>query len=464
MKLSRAKIKIITTGVAFLASFPAPAAKFYCDNKNTIATADETTLIGQVIKSKKTVELQILMIDSEKPTLISTIQSANTVTLGGAKFNIPVFAQSHKNSSAAISMNAQFIVDQSISDIAKASYINQSTKYFPYKTIPDEKLKTEIEKLIKDEKKSGELADLFNSTGKKCTKQITDQYQLEFNALDGPDFFQFTRDLINNEQLFKESHPGVVIDKYKSFIKTTKKLLDNCYLPAELSEFGKKHNLLNSIGSIYNENMPICTGLIFKKNNHVLTARHCFEFLKNIELQKNLRNNLWFKKASEDNEYQVCAILERDALDKRKFDKAIDDQVVIRIAAPSTNAPPIEIVSRNSIKIPSADTSPANKPTSLLQISLFPFAKLIRPETFKSGFVQSTNPACIALSKEEGCFGHTCSAIRGGSGASIFLAESNNISLVGTHIGADSKALPDCKAPQQRQINSATYIESALKK
>lgn len=462
MKLSRAKIKIIITGVAFSASFPAPAAKFYCGNKNSIATANETTLIGQVINSKKPVELQMLMIDSEKPTLISTIQPANTVTLGVAKLNIPGFAQSHKNASAAISLNAQFIVDQSISEIAIASYISQPTKYSPYKTISDSKLKAEIEKLIKDTKKADELAGLFDSIGNKCTDQITNQYKVEFNALDGPDLFQFTRDLINNEQLFKESHPGAHIDKYKSFIRTTAKLLDNCYFPAELSEFSKKHNLLNSIGSIYNESTPICTGLIFKKNNHVLTARHCFEFLKNIELQKNLRDNLWFKKASEDNEYQVCAILERDALDIRKFDKAIDDQVIIRIAAPSTNAPPIEIVSRNSIKIPSTDTNLVNKPTSLLQISLFPFANLIRPETFKSGFVQSTNPACIALSKEEGCFGHTCSAIRGGSGASIFLAESNNISLVGTHIG-DSKVLDDCKAPQQRQINSATYIESALK-
>lgn len=402
------------------------------------------------------------MVDSEMPTAIRAIQPVSNVALGMAKLNVPAFAQNPTNLSIMISMNAKFAIDQGVESSTIASYVGQLGKYSPYKTIPDEKIQTEIEKIVKNKKNSGELADLFKSQGSKCTEQTTREYRLAYNAISGPDIFRFTKELINNEQSFKESHSGVPIKKYKSFIKATEKLLDNCYLPIEKSTFSKSHKLFDSIGSIYSESTPICTGLVFRKNNHVLTARHCFEFIKYIELQKNLRDSLWFKKAGEENEYQVCSILEKDALDRSKFEKAIDDQVVIRIAAPITDARNIELISRDAIKIPSADASLTNMPTSLIQISLFPFASLIRPDTFKSGFVQGTNPACIALSIEEGCFGHSCNAIPGGSGASIFLAESTDLSLVGTHIG-DSQSKSDCKIPKQRQINVATYVKSALK-
>lgn len=53
MKLSRVEIKAITIGLASLISMPAPAAKFYCDNQNIIAVAEETSLLGEVVNSKK---------------------------------------------------------------------------------------------------------------------------------------------------------------------------------------------------------------------------------------------------------------------------------------------------------------------------------------------------------------------------------------------------------------------------
>jgi len=461
MQRSRSKIQAAVIGVTMLVSVPVSADKFYCDNRTIVAASQETSLLGEVVTSKNNIELQVLMTDAHTPTDTRRLLSPNTVVLEVGQMTTPGFSKSFKSLSGMIPMNLKFSIDQGVDGAARASYVDRPGKPSPFKTMPDEKIQEEIGRIIADKKSADKLADLLKSQGGQCTTKITSKYRLAYNAISGPDMFRFAKQLLDDEQSFKKNHPGISVDKYKAFIQSAGSLLDSCYLPAEGAQFSNDHKLFDLIGSIYTDQLPICSGLIFNKGNHVLTARHCFEFVSHVELQRNSRDRLWFKKAGGEDEYQICAILEKDALDRTKFEKASDDQVMVRIAAPITNAPNIAVISSDAIKVPSGDEGGPDTPTQLIQISLFPLASLIRPTTFKTGFVQGSNPSCVALSKEQGCFGHSCSAIPGGSGASIFLAKATTLSLVGTHIG-DSQSKSDCKIPGQRQVNVAAYINRAV--
>lgn len=461
MDISPCVIKIIFAGFIFFSSMLVKAERFYCETREVVGI-EETSLTNEIINVREAPRLKLEVSKGYEPIPINTNRTIEGVLHGNMKIDLPMYFGSPIRTVSAVSMKASFSIDQDGSNVARVIYLNPSRNPSPYRTIPDQKIDGLILGRVGNKDTATLLADFLKSKDNKCTRQITNQYQLAFNAIDAREIYEKTKKFVSNEEVFRLEHSQDVFEKYKKFVFWAGELLDKCYIPAESSDFVRRHNALQVLGSISHEGTPFCTGTLVKSGNHVLTARHCFQFFSNLELQKNLRGKFWFKLAGSSDEYQVCAVVGKSALNGSKFEKAIDDQVMVRIASPVNITTTINLIQRDELKAVTKDTTVDKPPTKLIQISLFPFSSLVRPGGFKSGFVQGANPACVALSKEAGCFAHTCSAIRGGSGASIFLAEAETMSLVGTHIG-DSEMLPDCKAPQHLQVNAATYIESALK-
>jgi V8-like Glu-specific endopeptidase len=329
---------------------------------------------------------------------------------------------------------------------------------YPYKTTTDYKIGSITQELYPNIP-TKIIEDITSPKG-SCNNYATDKYKASHRIIySSSELFNGTVARLKSGQ-FPPHFSSYQKKLSEDFVDATREVLANCYIPAEESMFAQHHAILKSIGTIYDGVNPICTALLVARDGKILTARHCFDSLTKRTSDK-IKSALLFKPANDNNTYEICSILERNAfLNKSRLAK--DDQVVARIAK-GDFSPAILIIPPSS-ELTTPDTrKPENSPASLVQISQFPFASLVFPERFKSGFVQSISSSCIVLSKEAGCFSHTCSATFGGSGSSIFFSTMDNLSLAGTHIGDSTNNYDDCTLPYELQLNSGTYINERIR-
>ncbi|WP_152623769.1 trypsin-like serine peptidase [Pseudomonas sp. PI1] len=437
------------------------AAQFSCPKATIASLATETLLPWVTFEEQSPVNLTRSAGSNPSPTIrnvsVSSLISANELRL--SSFSDQRLAQPSATG-GGVRYARHFrqpteIISSSESWLAE---FNPNNPLYPYKTMPDNKIKSTVLELYPDISKK--TIDTIVSPNESCDNYTTENYKTARSIIySSKELFIGTINYLKTNNFpseFTSSQKQKILD----FIDVTREILTSCYIPAEESRFAQSHAILKSIGTIYDGVNPICTALLIGRQGKILTARHCFDSL-NQQVQKESQANLWFQPAYENNTYQICSILEKNALSKEPK-LAKDDQVIARIAPGNFSPTAITIPPPSELKTPSK-SSPEINPTPLVQISQFPFSSLVLPKIFKSGFVQSINPSCIILSKESGCFSHTCSATPGGSGAPIFFIQPNILALAGTHIGDSADDYSDCSLPHELQMNGGTYINDKVR-
>lgn len=501
MAIIKSNNHVLLLVIALLFISPVYGQKFYCDDF-TFTSTDETMLPGVLVSKNSPpkgnqINEGLSPGNSHSSTELLRSHSSNswlgTFSPNGLYSNKSTASTDYLNTPERFvnrAMNAKFshtdsLVDwrqPKVSDKPLSPYfpnpalpreltqsINASTKPYGasdfenkpliikkpnnFRIITPALVRDEIKTSIKDVKLAYTLYDIYLPKSDSCTESVVNRYDIDYYSIKSPDTYKLVKEFIDSEMDFAKKHPSLSIAMYKDFVSTARELLSKCYIPAEKSSFSKQYNVLRKVGAIYIDEEPVCTGLIFNSANKVLTARHCFETIAKGMAFKQA----WFKPANGVDAHQVCAISEKAALDLNQFSSAEKDQIFIRIAAKDTPAGNVKIASRESLSPLGKGNSFDNLPTELRQISLFEFARLVSPYEFNSGFVESVTGSCMALAKENGCFIHTCSTIPGGSGASIFLAHTDQLTLIGTHIGASSDNT-DCTSDKRVKFNVATYI------
>lgn len=269
---------------------------------------------------------------------------------------------------------------------------------------------------------------------------------------------------LDNADSYKAKYGPFAAGAVKDYVDSLRTMLDSCYVPAEQSAFAIRHRLLQQIGRLSLATEPICTGLLLGSAQYMLTARHCFFYdVSRGPLDPTSLSNLWFQVGSGSNRYQACAIAESNAFAADRFGTVAADQVLVRIARGAPAPQKLTAVSKASLSLVSDfKQGVRDAPTLLAQISDFPLASKIDAAKYPSGMVQGKAPFCAAISKDSGCFVHMCSAIGGGSGSALFLAEDAGISLVGTHIGEATEAAADCRNAPFSNLNVAAYPNPVL--
>jgi hypothetical protein len=284
-------------------------------------------------------------------------------------------------------------------------------------------------------------------------------------VLRGHSIDAFVGEYLSNTVKFLGEHGAYTGTVMKEYIAATKSMLSSCYTPVEDSEFGARNkSIFNQLGSLTSGIDSHCTGLLVGSGQYILTARHCFFKDSSAQLlDKSVTSDMWFRPISSKDRFQACAISNagREILTKSTY--ARSDQILVRIAKGATKPSQLHYVSQADLKS-IADYSPGatDAPTLLVQISEFPLAKLLEPTKFSSGFVLTSVGICAATTKDDGCFVHMCRAIGGGSGSALFVANANELKLVGTHIGGASSNYSDCKKGALTNLNVGTYPNQDL--
>lgn len=435
------------------------AALFSCPKVSTTSLATETPLPWVIFEEQSSVN--IARLEGSNPTIRSVSDSSSVST---SELRLLSFSDQNLAQSSAAEGGVRYIHHfRQTPEIVQSpenwlEKFNPNKGLYPYKTTPDNKIESTVLELYP--KTPRKTIDSITSPNGSCDNYTTENYKTAHSIIySSKELFAGTINYLKTNNLPSEltsSQKKKILD----FIDATREVLTSCYIPAEESKFAQSHAILKSIGTIYDGINPICTALLVGSQGRILTARHCFDSLSQRNLKES-QSSLWFQPAYENNTYQICSILEKNALSK-DLKLAKDDQVIARIAPGNFSPTAITIPPPETIKTPNS-SSPEIKPTPLVQISHFPLSSLILPERFKSGFVQSINPSCIIISKESGCFSHTCSATPGGSGAAIFISQPKTLALAGTHIGDSPDNYSDCRLPHDFQMNGGTFINDKVR-
>jgi len=329
------------------------------------------------------------------------------------------------------------------------------------RTISTDDSETQITESMSPSPKGGNAKDLIDRYRNKnlsaCTPEITNAYQKQRIALKGTGIGlpqELARLYLNNRNEFNRQHSEKTVQELTAkYIDSFKQLIDNCYTAAEQSSFVKDHSLMSRLGRITWADNDACTGMLVGKGTYVLTARHCFKEI-------NSHSDLWFRPATSQDRYQVCAIGQANALSEDKLKDVAQDQVIVRIAPGLKDPAAISVLLKSSLRsMVEEKNGDTTAPTLLTQISYMPLANTVSPNRFPSGYVQGKSGVCAAKEKNKGCFSHFCSMESGGSGSALFVANQKDLTLAGTHIG-DSDKTNNCE--ESFVLNVATYINKAL--
>lgn len=311
------------------------------------------------------------------------------------------------------------------------------------------------------------LKDAINSPkAADCSSWIVSSYQTEENNLKAispnEDYESETKRYLDNQEMYKIVS-GDKFEKVRRYVAALKKLLDSCYAPAEESAFVAEKSLLSRLGVIMLGERAICTGLLMGDGTYVLTARHCLlEASTNKALARNSLSDLWFRVSDGTDRHQVCAAVGKDILDNTIYTTKTD-QVLLRISSGLPKQEKIQTVGKIALRAVGDDISNEDAPTLLVQISFLPLAKSIGPDKYKSGMVESTSQYCAVIATDTGCFVNTCSGLKGGSGAALFVAKNGPvIKLAGTFIGRGATNASDCTNERATYYNTAAYVNETL--
>lgn len=300
------------------------------------------------------------------------------------------------------------------------------------------------------------------SNATTCSAKITtDWYESneQIVSLTSAPTPQLIRDYLHSPEQFRSKNSAAMVSAVSRHIGRTEALLDNCFRPLEDSPFEKRTKVLGRIGKVIVGSEPVCTAILVGTSQYILTARHCFSKLPATTLENE---KLWFQPAISADRYQICAVAEPEALDAGKTADISLDQVLVRIAATAVVPLPVDILPASRL----LSTSDENKgnitaPTLLTTVSFFPLATLVRPQIYKSGFVQDSAEVCAAIRTQAGCFSHVCNAVDGGSGAPIFLSDAQTLTLAGTYVGSSNENGLQCKSELNTLTNSAVSMNGA---
>ena len=113
---------------------------------------------------------------------------------------------------------------------------------------------------------------------------------------------------------------------------------------------------------------------------------------------------------------------------------AFDDWVIIRAPLTNKNLAKFDL---NERVLAFAEAAKSNvAPTMLDAFTVIPLAAALDAKKFPKSIVAHGN--CIVAYQRDRCITHLCSAVPGGSGASLFARGTDAPSWVGIHIGPES--------------------------
>ena len=322
-----------------------------------------------------------------------------------------------------------------------------------------------IEMWPKDIKGNAEIFKIgSNSTNsKKCTNFVLSSYQVaEDEVAVVGDYELLAKDFLENPDLFQKINGEEKSKKVETYIGAFRRLLDACYSPAEESDFVKRNSILSRVGVLMVGDRIICTGLLMGDGRYVLSARHCLINSSNSPLPASSLSNMWFRTADGGDRFQVCAVVGSNVLDRNMAYTTRSDQALLRISPGLPSQSKLAVFGKGKVKTLSSNPLEKDAPTLLLQFSYLPLAKNLDKTRFSSGIVETSSKYCAVVVTDTGCFVNTCSGLKGGSGAALFVSQPGPLTLAGTFIGRGATQASDCTSERASSYNTASYVNEAL--